>query len=298
VNLLRDTSWDALLAFAEFAEDGNFTRAAERLHISQPALHTKISKLADALQAVLYVRHGRNIEITEAGRKVQRFAREMAGAAQEFQGELLGAKGTQPVVLAAGEGSYLYLLGEAIHAHRTASKHPLRLQTADRHAALDAVISARAHLGVASLGTLPADLVVKPLTRVGQMLAIPSRHPLASRRTIRLRDLHGAELIVPPEPRPHRTMLSRMLQSERVEWNVAVEATGWELMLEFVRLGLGMAVVNACCRMPRGVVARPMPELPSLEYFVFHLDKPLSKAAAELKQRLLAFGDSWKKRNA
>jgi DNA-binding transcriptional LysR family regulator len=89
-----------------------------------------------------------------------------------------------------------------------------------------------------------------------------------------------------------------MLQSERVEWNVAVEATGWELMLEFVRLGLGMAVVNACCRMPRGVVARPMPELPSLEYFVFHLDKPLSKAAAELKQRLLAFGDSWKKRNA
>jgi DNA-binding transcriptional LysR family regulator len=46
VNLLRDTSWDALHAFAEFAEDGNFTRAAARLHISQPALHTKIANLA------------------------------------------------------------------------------------------------------------------------------------------------------------------------------------------------------------------------------------------------------------
>lgn len=298
MNLLRDTSWDALLAFAEFAEDGNFTRAASRLHISQPALHTKISKLADALHAVLYVRRGRSIEITEVGRKVQRFAREMAGAAEEFQNELADKKGAQSVVLAAGEGSYLYLLGEAIRAHRAASKHPIQLQTADRHAALDAVTSARAHLGVGSLETLPAALVVKSLTRVGQVLAVPSSHPLASRRTVRLRDLHGGDLIVPPEPRPHRTMLSRILQSEQVEWNVAVEATGWELILEFVRLGLGMAVVNACCRMPRGVVARPMPELPSLEYFVFHLDRPLSNAAAELKQRLLAFGDSWKKRNA
>lgn len=88
-----------------------------------------------------------------------------------------------------------------------------------------------------------------------------------------------------------------MLQSERVEWNVAVEAAGWELMLEFVRLGLGLAVVNECCRLPRGVVGRPVPELPSLQYFVFHLDKQLSTPAAELKQRLLAFGDSWKKRN-
>lgn len=297
MNLLRDTSWDALLAFAEFAEDGNFTRAAARLNISQPALHTKVSRLAEALQSSLYVRHGRRIEITDTGRKVQRFAREMAAATQEFEGELLDKKGVRPVVLAAGEGSYLYLLGEAIRAHRAASKHPLQLQTVDRHAALDAVTSTRAHLGVASLEAVPAELSAQPLTRVGQMLALPSSHSLASRRTVRLKDLRGADLIVPPEARPHRTMLSRMLQSERVEWNVAVEATGWELMLEFVRLGLGLAVVNECCRLPRGVVGRPVPELPSLQYFVFHLDKQLSKPASELKQRLLAFGDSWKKRN-
>ena len=45
MKLIRNTSWDAVLAFAEFARDGNFTRAAARLHMSQPALHTKIANL-------------------------------------------------------------------------------------------------------------------------------------------------------------------------------------------------------------------------------------------------------------
>ena len=56
MNLLRDTSWDALLAFAEFSRDCNFTRAADRLHLSQPALHTKISNLARNLGTPLYIR--------------------------------------------------------------------------------------------------------------------------------------------------------------------------------------------------------------------------------------------------
>ncbi len=89
-------------------------------------------------------------------------------------------------------------------------------------------------------------------------------------------------------------MLAQMLQSARVEWRAAVEASGWELMLQFVQLGLGLAVVNACCRLPKGVVARPMPELPALQYYLFHLERSLPKAAVALRQSLLEFGDSWK----
>lgn len=294
MNLLRDTSWDALRAFAEFAEDGNFTRAATRLHISQPALHTKIANLQKALRATLYERRNGRTEITETGRKLQRFAREIASAAADFQTELAGETGTEPIVLAAGEGCYLYLLGEAIRTHRSASAHPLRLQTADGVSAIEAVKSARAHLAVASLETPPAGLEFQPLTRVGQALAMPARHPLAARRSVKLADLEGAQLIVPPSGRPHRTLLSRMLQSAQVTWHVAVEASGWELMLQFVRLGLGLAIVNACCRMPAGVTSRPMPELPSLQYYVFHLDKALPKAVVELKKNLLDHGDAWK----
>jgi DNA-binding transcriptional LysR family regulator len=297
VNLLRNASLDALIAFAEFAEDGNFSRAAVRLHISQPALHTKVAKLARTLEAPLYVRRGRTIEITAAGRKVQRFARELAAATVAFQNELLETETHQPIVLAAGEGSYLYLLGEGIKAFRGGSKRPVTLMTSDGAAALDAVVSGRAQLGVASFETPPRDVTAQPLTRVGQMLAMPSRHVLASKRRIRLNDLDGSELIVPPAGRPHRTMLSHMLQSAQVDWSVAVEASGWELMLHFVRLGLGTAIVNACCRLPSGVVGRPVPELPALQYYVFHRNRAPSTGAMELKAKLLASSDAWQQRN-
>jgi LysR family transcriptional regulator, low CO2-responsive transcriptional regulator len=293
VNLLRDTSWDALLAFAEFAQDCNFTRAADRLHISQPALHTKISNLARRLGAPLYIRRGRQIEVTEAGRKVQRFARELAASAAAFEAELEGPGASQSVSLCAGEGTYLYLLGPAIRAFRADTKHTLRLETANRDSALEAVLSARVQLGVAPLENMPQGVVTQSLTSVGQVLAMPSRHPLAQRKSVRLTDLAGAMLVLPPAGRPHRTMMVQMLQARGVEWHIAVEATGWELMLHFVRLGLGLAVVNACCHLPAGVTARPIPELPAIHYRIFHLERRLPKPVGELKRILLSNADQW-----
>jgi DNA-binding transcriptional LysR family regulator len=297
VNLLRETSWDALAAFAEFAEQRNFTRAAQRLHLSQPALHTKVANLAHALGVTLYERRGRQIEITDAGRKVQRFARELEANAMDFAAELDDSREGAPVVLCAGEGAYLYLLGAGIRAHRSSATHPLRLETAGAEGALDAVSSARAHLGVAALERSPRHLAVEPLTRVGQVLAVPARHALAGHRSARLADLDGAALVVPPQGRPHRSMLAQALQSANVKWQVAVEANGWELMLHFVRLGLGLAIVNECCRMPAGVVSRPLPELPALQFHVFHARKGVPDAALSLKRTLLRTADDWKPRD-
>lgn len=294
MNLLRDVSLDALTAFAEFAEDGNFSRAAIRLHLSQPALHTKIAKLGRAVGRPLYVRRGRAIEITPEGRRVQRHAREIAASMAMLQDELLGKNAVQPVTLAAGEGAFLYLLGQGLKAHLSDRSHVLQLVTADGAAAVEAVRSGRAHLGIACLETVPRDLAVEPFTRVGQVLAFPKKHAFASRRSIRLKDIAGSGLILPPVGRPHRTMLSQMLQSAQVHCEVAVEASGWEVMLHLVRLGMGLAVVNACCRIPAGVVARPMPELPALQYLIFSRKEGVSGAASALKKNLLASANAWK----
>jgi len=293
VNLLRQTSWDALAAFAEFAETRNFTRAAERLHLSQPALHTKIANLAANLGVTLYERRGRDIEITAAGRKVQRFAHELSRAAAEFAGELAGTPSTHPVVLAAGEGSYLYLLGAGLRAYRAANAHPLRLKTMAGSDAIEAVSSAVAQIGVAALDRTPRHLAVEPLTRVGQMLALPARHPLTTRRHLRVRDLGGLPLILPPLGRPHRTMVAQAMQSADIECEPALEASGWELMLRFVQLGFGVAVVNSCCRLPSGIVGRALPELPSVQYHVFHSRKTLSRPAEALRDCLMSHADAW-----
>lgn len=279
---------DALRSFVVFAERLNFTRAAEALHISQPALHVKIRHLAEELGVNLYQRIGRRLELTESGRKVARFGSDLLERTGRFRRELAGADPADPVVLAAGEGAFLYLLGPGLRDHRRRAQAPVRLLTLDGEGALEAVRSGRAHLGVASLESPPSDLRSEVLVRVPQVLVVPARHALASKSDIRLTDLTGARLVVPPPGRPHRTMLSRLLDAAGVSWEVGVEASGWELMLHFVQLGAGLAVVNGSCRIPKALKARPLRELPAIAYHIFHR-KGLEAAspAGALKRALI-----------
>lgn len=54
----------------------------------------------------------------------------------------------------------------------------------------------------------------------------------------------------------------------RSRWSVAVEATGWELMIQFARYGLGITVVNDFCPVPRGFVGVPFGGVPKVSYSV------------------------------
>lgn len=87
-----------------------------------------------------------------------------------------------------------------------------------------------------------------------------------------------------------------MLQSAGVDWEIAVEANGWDLMLHFVELNMGLAVVNECCRIPRGLIARPLPELPSIPYHVFGIPVwPGMVCRSHLREVLLQYGSVWRR---
>jgi DNA-binding transcriptional LysR family regulator len=264
---LARLSTDALASFAVFADHLNFTRAAEELHISQPALHVKVQKLAETLGRPLYRREGRRLTLTLEGEAVARFARELDARVGSFLAELRGTVPDRPVVLAAGEGAYLYLLGDVVRDATTR----LRLINGDHTQMLTAVRTGRADLGVGVLDVLPDDLGTVPLASYPQTLVLPDGHALASRSTLTLADLAGTPLVVPPPQRPHRIALERALRAAGVEWSVAVEAGGWPVMLHFVALGVGLAVVNGCVRPPAGLIQREIVDLPPVPYHAVHL---------------------------
>jgi DNA-binding transcriptional LysR family regulator len=257
---------DWLEAFIVFAEHANFTRAAKALHLSQPALHVQIAKLSEALGVPLYVRRGRLLELTREGTRLLAFARETRERSSEFVSHLSGDGSDEPVVLCAGEGAYLYLLGDAVREFSKRHTAPLRLLTRERVGTLDAIRSGEAHLGVAVVDGVPDDIEVQDLCEVEQVVVVPQRHPLAIKRAVHVKNLAGARLILPPEGRPHRAMLSRAFQAANVPWHVAAEASGWELMVHFAALGIGLTVVNDFCRIPKGMVGRPVRDLPRVRY--------------------------------
>ncbi len=273
---------DELATFALFARELNFSRTARLLHLSQPAVFAQVKRLGEALGVPLYRRQGQRLTLTAAGQRVAAFATDLAARAELLRADLAGTPSTSPVTLCAGEGAYLYLLGEAIH--RFSREHPsLRLLTRDAEGTVDALLSGDAHLGVAVLDPPPPELEFCTLAEFGQVLVVPRAHALARlRRPVRLGDLAHARLVVPPAGRPLRLLLDATLRAAGVPWEVGVEASGWPLLLHFVSLGAGLAVVNGCCTLPRGLVALPLPVLPPTRYLLLRRGSPHEGPRARL----------------
>ncbi|MGC4090240.1 MAG: LysR family transcriptional regulator [Polyangiaceae bacterium] len=277
-----------LQSFVAFAEGMNFTRAAERRHVSQPALHVQIKKLSEALGVTLYVRRGRSLELTVEGRQLLAFGREQ----QERTGQLLASlrekEAEDRVVLAAGEGTFLHLLPRALRAFQREEKARLSVLTRDREQAVAAVLSGEAHLGVTVVDEVPAGLVARHIARVGAALVMPRSHRLARKRSLSIGALQGERLIVPSSGRPLRSVLARAFADAGVPFAPAVEANGWELMLCFAELGLGLAVVNDFCKPPKGMLMRPLRGLPTLQYQLLKLERrPQSASVRALESAIV-----------
>ncbi len=260
-------NYDWLFSFVVFAEHLNFTRAAEALHITQPALHAQIRKLSDDVGTTLYRRDGRALVLTAEGRRLAAFGREVQARGSDVLAELRGDDTRGPVILGSGQGAFLYLLGPAIKRFPK-DRWPLRVVSMSGPDTLQAVRDARADVGVAVLTSMPADLNCRTVRRVGQIVLLPRGHRLSKRRSLKPSDLDAESIVVAPEGSPHRVMLSQALATAGAKWSVAVEATGWELMIQFARYGLGIAVVNDFCPVPRGLVGVRLEGVPDVEYHV------------------------------
>lgn len=275
-------------AFVTFAETLNFTRAAARLHISQPALHVQIRKLGESLQAPLYVRRGRSLALTAEGQKVLAFGREQEERAAQLLDDVRGTTRDTAVVLAAGEGTFLHLLSEPLRAFQRGKQSKLRVLTRDRERALSAVLLGEAHLAVTVIDDIPPNIVSRRVAKVGAAVVIPKSHPLARKRSLAIRDLKDEPLIAPPAGGPLRAALAQAWAAAEQPWAPAVEANGWQLMMRFAQLGLGVAIVNDFCLPPRGTVRRPLSGLPSVQYQLLRLrDRQQSAAVLALEAAII-----------
>jgi DNA-binding transcriptional LysR family regulator len=113
----------------------------------------------------------------------------------------------------------------------------------------------------------PRHLAAAQIAAYPQLLVIGSTHPLARRAKVRLRQLDGLDLVVPPPDRPHRRALDRSLLDAGVSWQPVAEADGWDLLVHFAALGVGATIVNGCVPVPPGLAGVPVADLPEVRYW-------------------------------
>jgi DNA-binding transcriptional LysR family regulator len=255
---------DGLRSFAVFAEHRNFTAAAAALRISQPSLHVKIRRLGEALGVDLYERHGRQLSLTPAGEALAALALDTRRRLDDFLRELHNA--ATAFTITAGRGTFRWVLPAAMRRIGNAGRR-LQVITADRDSAIATLVSGRADLAVIAYDPPPLDLEAVEIAVYPQILVIGSGHPLARRARVRLADLAGLDLVVPPVGRPHRRALERALLEAGTAWRPVAEVDGWDLLVQFAALGMGATVVNGCVDVPEGLTAVPIRDLPTVRYW-------------------------------
>ena len=277
---------DLLRSFVVFGDTRNFTRAARILAVSQPALHERIRRLGDELGATLYERRGRDLVLTSDGERVLAHAREQSARHDDLVASLHGHTPSRTVMLAAGEGAYLYLLGPALAA-ATVDVQPVVLGSPSM---LEAVRAGRAHLGVGVVDLIPRGVDAQAIVTTDLCVALPARHRATRAKRLSLADLRGETWIMPPEGQLHRDLATRAITTAGATPARVIDADGWPLMLRFVALGFGVAIVNGICT-ARGVALRPIAELGTVTYRLFtRRGATLSPEARTVADAILALG--------
>ncbi len=240
-----------LRAFCQTARLGSVSRAAEALFLSQPAVTLQLQALERDLGVRLLERSGRRLTLTREGTELYELARPLVegldGLDGAFRNRLRGLDAGE-LHVAAGSSTILYLLPKIVAAFRAA--HPavrLSLHNVTGAGGLDLLRSDAVDLAVGSMLDVPNDLSYAPVYRFEPMLITPLDHPLTGKPELALQDLSPYGLILPPQRLTTYRMVDLVFQQNRVPYTVALEVGGWEVIKQYVAMGLGISIVTAIC---------------------------------------------------
>ncbi|HEX5755510.1 MAG TPA: LysR family transcriptional regulator [Arenimonas sp.] len=240
-----------LRAFCQVARLGSVSRAAEALFLSQPAVTLQLQALEREYGLPLLERIGRRLTPTREGLLLYELARPLVegvdGLDRQFQQRLQGLKGGE-LNIAAGSSTTLYLLPKLVQVFR--ERHPevqLKLHNVTGKDGLALLRSDAVDLAVGSMLDAPNDLAWAPVYSFDPMLICPPGHPLADKTELRLADLSPFGLILPPRRLTTYRLVDLVFQQNRVPYTVALEVGGWEVIKQYVAMGLGISIVTSIC---------------------------------------------------
>jgi LysR family cyn operon transcriptional activator len=236
--------------FVALADCLSFTRAAERVHVTQSTLSHQIKQLEDEIGQPLFERIGKKVVTTEAGELLRGFATRALKEVDQGIALLKPGAGnlTGTVRVGATHTFNIGLIPECVALFL--ARHPtVRISVEELSAE---VIGARLQAGELDLGIAyrpndPSELWFEPLYNEEMVLVVSHSHPLAGRKRIRMVELHRQELVLMSSYFSTRTMLDECFRASGAEPTVVAEMSTVAPMLALVaRTKIGSIVaINA-----------------------------------------------------
>jgi DNA-binding transcriptional LysR family regulator len=238
--------FDQLRLFVDLVREQSFTKVAERNFITQPAVSLSIQKLEDELGTKLLERTTRKVLVTEEGRILYDYARDILEKAQEAkfvlqerQDKMLGS-----IRLATVHSVGLYelpaSLKEFIRRYPDVNIHvEYKLSDQVYHAVIDGDVD----LGMVAYPEPRSGVTTLSFFEDELVLICGNEHPLAKQDRVRLQHLHGCRFVAFEAEIPTRKAIDGLFQQHDVRVDIRMECDNIEILKKMVEVGLGISLV-------------------------------------------------------
>lgn len=282
-----------LNTFYTAAQTLSFTRTADKLNYAQSTVSAQVQALEEELGVRLFDRLGKQVVLTDAGRRLGHYAEKMLTLADEATTVVAG--GEEPrgtLTISAYETLCTYRLPAVLQQYR--AQYP-QVQLIFRPSAVsnaqDSVRSGDVDVAFAMEQPFQApDLRVEPLVREPLLVIAHQDHPLAEAPTVRPEDLEDESVLLTEAGCSYRVMFERALADTCVNLSTTVEFNNVEAIKQCVMVGMGITVlpqVAVAAEIDDGrlaALAWTEPRLEIVTQMVWHRDKWLSPALGAFLQ--------------
>ena len=234
--------------FLEVGDAGNFSRAAKRLGVSQPAVSQQMRDLEAGLGTVLFQRKGKRVSLTPAGLRFQEHARAILRQIEKSLQELSCAPGELEGTLRVGVIPYLNVALMPTLLARFNQEHPgvdlsiLEISSTDIETGLE---EGQMDVGLGWVTRHSPNLRYEHLCNEQFTVVVGETHAWAKRRQIELSELHRQRLVQLPDTYVMRRMTDEICRNHRIRPRTIAEINSIEMVLR------ALEPLNAVALMPR-----------------------------------------------
>ena len=284
-----------LKVFETVARHLNYTRAAEELHLTQPAVSMQVKQLEESLGVALFEQLGKRIHLTEAGTEVLGYARSITQQLDELEGILNGMKGLgggRLRISVATTANYFIpsLLGSFSRRYPDVT---VSLDVTNRETLLRQLAENTVDLVVMGQPPAEADVEAEAFMNNPLVVVAPPDHPLAKKRRIPLARLQEETFLVRESGSGTRIAMERFFSERKMKLKTGMEVGSNEAIKQSVQAGLGLGLLSRATIEQelalQRLVVLDVAEFPIMRHwFVVHrANKRLSAVSLAFKKFLL-----------
>jgi len=238
--------YDQLASFLEVAKQQSFSRAAEKLFRTQPAISAQVRLIEQECGEKLFDRSGKKVLLTPAGEILSRYAQKMMGLHKEVL-EAIAELNQTPrgkLYIGANEATCLYVLPKTFAKFK--QLYPLVQISIYRnfsHKIVQKVQENAVDLGIVTLPQTANNMEVIPVFRDEVQVVVPKNHILAKNRSVTVEEVAHHPLILPKTGHT-RVTIDRLLRAYRDHIQISMELASVETIKKFVGAGLGISLIS------------------------------------------------------